>query len=133
MERRTSSRLTPGEGRKFAFTLAPAFLALGGLLWWRDAPGMALASAIAGGLLALAGIVVPGRLGPVQRGWMGLARAISKLTTPILLGIVYYGVITPMGLLRRTIGRSPLKRARDLPTHWVSRSGTPRGDLERQF
>lgn len=134
MERRASARLTPGEGHRFAFTLAPAFLVLAAVLWWRGAPRIAFALAIVGGLLALAGMAIPGRLGPVQRAWMGMAMAISKLTTPILLGIVYYGVITPMGLLRRTIGGNPLRRPRrDVPTHWISRGSATRGDLERQF
>lgn len=134
MEPRASARLTPREGRKFAFTLAPAFLGLAGILWWRGAPRVALALTVIAGLLALAGLAVPGRLGPVQRAWMGVALTISKVTTPIMLGIVYYGVITPMGLLRRTIGGNPLRRPRgDAPTFWVSRRNTPRGDLERQF
>lgn len=133
MERRAAARLTPAEGRKFAFTLAPAFMALGALVWWRGEPRIAMALAGIGALLAMAGLIIPGRLGPVERAWMGMARAISKLTTPIFLGIVYYGVMTPMGLLRRTIGRNPLRRSAKGPTCWVSRKDTPKGDLERQF
>lgn len=133
MERRTSSRLTPGEGRKFAFTLAPAFLLLAGILWWRGTPRLALALAIVGILLALAGVAIPSRLGPVQWAWMGMAKAISKLTTPIVLGIVYYAVITPMGVARRFLGGSPVRRTGDASTWWVSRRESPKGDLERQF
>ncbi|MGH7571235.1 MAG: SxtJ family membrane protein [Gemmatimonadota bacterium] len=133
MERTAAARLTPAEGRRFAFTLAPAFAALGGLVWWRGEPRVAILLVAIGVALALAGLVAPRHLGPVQRGWMGLAQAISRLTTPILLGIVYYGVITPTGLLRRTIGGNPLRRSRDAPTSWVGRRDAPRSDLERQF
>lgn len=133
MEGRAAARLTPAEGRKFAFTLAPAFLALGALAWWRGQPRVAMGLAMIALLLAVAGTVLPGHLGPVQRAWMGMARAISKLTTPIFLGIVYYGVITPMGVLRRTIGGHPLRRFQGAPTCWVSRRDAPRGDLDRQF
>ncbi|MGH7564181.1 MAG: hypothetical protein ACREK5_07140, partial [Gemmatimonadota bacterium] len=98
MAQNATARLTAGEGRKFAFTLAPAFVALGGILWWRDEPTIALVMVTIGTILAIAGLAVPTRLGPVQRAWMGLAVAISKLTTPIFLGIVYYGLITPMGV-----------------------------------
>lgn len=133
MERTASARLTPAEGRKFAFTLAPAFLALAGILWWRGEPRVALALTVVGALLALAGLAIPGRLGPVQGGWMRMAAAISKLTTPIVLGIVYYAVITPMGVARRWVGSNPLRRSRDGSTWWVSRRESPRGDLERQF
>jgi len=78
------------------------------------------------------GLVLPTRMGPVRDAWMGLAHAISKVTTPVFMGAVYYLVITPMGLLRRTLGRHPLDhRVRD-GGHWIGRE-TPRGDIERQF
>lgn len=133
MAEASAARLTVAEGRRFAFTLAPAFAALGGLVWWRGDPRVAILLVAIGVALAVAGVAVPRRLGPIQRGWMGMARAISKLTTPILLGIVYYGVITPTGLLRRTVGRTPLRRSRDVPTCWVRRGDSTRSDLERQF
>jgi hypothetical protein len=133
LEKAAAARLTSAEGRKFAFTLAPAFAALAGLAWWRGEPRVTMALITLSVLLAVAGVFVPRRLGPVQRAWMGIAKAISKLTTPIFLGIVYYVVITPMGVLRRTIGRNPLRRSSDVPTCWVCRRDTPRSDLERQF
>ena len=64
---------------------------------------------------------------------MGLAQAISKLTTPNVLGIVYYAVITPMGVARRFLSGSPVRRTGDAPSWWVSRRESPKGDLERQF
>jgi len=124
---------TPGRGRKFAFTLAPVFIVLAGIVWWwRDEPRVALALAAIGAILVVSGIVVPGRLGPVYRAWMGLSRAISWLTTPIVLGILYYFVITPAGLLRRMLGGNPLRHSGDASSEWASRDA-PRGDLERQF
>jgi hypothetical protein len=128
-----AARLTVAEGRKFAFTLAPAFAALAGLIWWRGEPRVAVLLVAIGVVLAMAGVAVPRQLGPIQRGWMGIAAAISKLTTPIFLGVVYYGVLTPTGWLRRTVGRTPLRRSRDVPTCWVCRRDSPRSDLERQF
>lgn len=133
MAKATATRLTAAEGRRFAFTLAAAFAALAGLVWWRGEPRVAIALVATGAALAVAGVTVPRQLGPVQRVWMGLAQAISRLTTPIILGIVYYGVITPMGVLRRTIGRSPLRRSKTVSTCWVGRKDAPRSDLERQF
>ncbi len=133
MERKAATRLTTAEGRRFAFTVGPAFAALGGLAWWRGDPRVATLLLAIGLALAMAGLTVPRHLGPLQSAWMALARAISRLTTPILLGIVYYGVITPTGLLRRTIGGNPLRRSRDVTSCWVSRRGAPRSDLDRQF
>jgi hypothetical protein len=80
---RVPARLSAAEGRKFGLTVGLAFAALAGITWWRD---HALLMQIFGGLataLILAGLVIPGWLGPVYRGWMGFAHLISKVTTPI--------------------------------------------------
>lgn len=126
------ARLSAREGRKFAFTLAAAFGVLAGVAWWR---GGMTAPAVLGtiaGLFAVGGLVAPSRLGPVERAWMGLAHAISKVTTPIFMGVVYYLVITPVGIIRRAVGGNPM-RAHQGATGWVDRAAEPRGDLTRQF
>jgi Na+/proline symporter len=126
------ARLSAPEGRKFAFTLAAAFGVLAAVLWWRERQTMAAALGLVAGAFALAGLLVPGRLGPVYRGWMGFAHAISRVTTPIFMGVVYYLVITPVGLVRRAVGGNPLRAHRGA-SGWVDRAGSPRGDLTRQF
>jgi hypothetical protein len=84
-----------------------------------------------GGVLLLAGLVVPGRLSGVYRGWMGFAHLLSKITTPIFMGIVYYLVLTPIGLLMRAFGKNPLAPP-PAPSGWVRRDPV-KSDLERQF
>ncbi len=126
------ARLTPGEGRKFAFTLAVAIGVLAGISWWRDHPRALLIFGVVAGAFALGGLVMPGSLGPVYRGWMGFAHALSKVTTPIFMGIVYFLVITPIAVIRRAVGGNPL-RAHAGATGWVDRHEAPRGDLNRQF
>lgn len=128
------ARLTAAEGRRFAFTVGAAFLLLGALLWWRDAVTAARVVVAIGATLSVAGLLAPGFLTPVYHAWMGLARVISKVTTPIFLGIVYYLVITPMGLLMRLFGRQPLVHRSVDGSYFVGRaSGARRGNLERQF
>lgn len=117
-------------GRVFAFTLAGGFtfVALVGL--WRGFSSVTdIASALAAAAL-LAGILVPGRLEPARRGWMKLGEAIGRVTTPVLMAIVYYAVLTPTALLRRLVTRRP--QAPD--TYWHARPRLPdRSRLERQF
>ena len=127
MAQRVHARLTPREGRKFAFTLGAAFLALA--LWRASA---VLASL--GILLTLAGLTIPTRLAPVQRFWMAIAHAISKVTTPIVLAVIYFGVIAPAGLVMRLFGRKPLKPRTDATTFWVTRERTRAPDqMQHQF
>ena len=133
MAHRGSARLTPREGRSFAWTLAGAFAALAVLLWWRASP---LGAAVLGGVAAvllLAGAAVPARLGPVRAAWMGLAHAISRVTTPVFMSAVYILVITPTALLRRLFGGNPLRRRGPGESGWVDRRDAPPTDLTRQF
>jgi hypothetical protein len=134
LERRVSARLTPQEGRAFAFPVGIAFAVLAGITWWRD---HALLTQIFGGLsglLLVAGVLVPTWLGPVQRGWMALAHAISKVTTPIFMGIVYFVVLTPIGILRRVLGSNPVEHASVDGSYWHTRpENKRRANLHRQF
>ena len=132
MARAVPARLTAAEGRKFGLTVGVAFLVLSVLLAWRGHSAIAIAFAVVGALLSVAGVILPRRLGPVQRGWMAFALAISKVTTPIFLGLVYYVVLTPTGILRRTLGRNPLVPP-SKGTLWFPRSNADRSDLTRQF
>jgi hypothetical protein len=129
---RVPTRLTASEGRRFAFPVGLAFLALAALVRWRGADTAAFVLAGTGAALLLAGLLVPARLGPVQRAWMGLAHAISRVTTPIVMGVLYFGVFTPAGVLARALGHRPL--VRNGPSVWVERPPESRGsDLDRQF
>ena len=127
------ARLTAAEGRKFGFTLAGAFLVIGGLLMWRHRVGRAeVVFALAAGL-GLAGLLMPTRLGPVERGWMRVAHLLSKVTTPIFMGIVYYVVVTPMGFIRRRSG-SPLVRRARAQSGWEPHTAATTAErMERQF
>lgn len=86
-----------------------------------------------GGTLVVAGLLIPGYLGPVYRGWMRLAVVLSKITTPIVMGVIYYGIFTPMGFVRRQLGRNALIRPQG-ESFWIAREPEARrSDLNRQF
>lgn len=130
------ARLSAAEGRKFGFTVGGAFLFFAAVMWWRGKLfPVRVAFTILGALLALGALVAPASLGPVNRAWMGLAHAISKVTTPIFLGIVYYVVLTPVGLLRRATGNHAMVHPRGANGYWFTREPELRSrtDMERQF
>lgn len=127
------ARLSPAEGRKFGLTVGAAFLLLAALLWWRGKPAAPVFGAL-GALLGLAAAAIPSRLGPIQRAWMGLAHLISRVTTPIFMGVVYFVVLTPIGLVRRAFGRNPMALRAASGSYWVSRhDDAMRSGMERQF
>jgi hypothetical protein len=134
MAARVPARLTAAQGRKFGLTVGIAFLVFAGIAWWRGHPTTTMVLGSLGGVLALAGLVVPTMLGPVERAWMALAHAISKVTTPIVMGVMYLLVLTPIGILRRTAGGNPMVHAPVGDSYWKARpEGRRAGNLTRQF
>lgn len=130
-----STRLTPREGRKFAFTVGAAFLVLSSLFWYK---GKSLPSEIMCGigfLLVLLGLTVPARLGPVQRAWMSLAAILSRITNPIFMGIIYFGVFTPLNLIMCFFRRNILVHLSGKHGYWIpaAQDRDIISRMERQF
>jgi hypothetical protein len=104
-----------GKGlREFALVTGAIVAGLFGLLlpWLFDA-GLPIWPWIFFGVLALWGLIMPTWLRPVYHGWMRFGLFMSRITTPLILGIVFYVIITPIGLIRRTFGNDPLRRDLD--------------------
>jgi hypothetical protein len=133
MATRVSARLTPAEGRAFALSLAGAFTAIAALFWWQGGGAPMWAAGSLAALLLLAGLTIPTRLRPALDAWMRLALVLSRITTPIVMGIVFYLVITPIGALLRALGKDPLRRTVTGTGYLIHRSARPGHDMERQF
>lgn len=125
---------TPRDLRRFALSVGAVLVGLGALGYWRGRAVPAVVVGAVGVALVMAGLVAPARLGPVYRAWMSVALAMSKVTTPLFMTVVYLAVLTPLGLAMRLARRRPLARSRDAATYWVDRPpGARRSDLRRQF
>ena len=133
MAERVPARLSARDGKRFGLLVGGAFLALGGLLWWRGHAAAAWAGFGLGTLLIVAGLTIPGRLGPVHRGWMRASLAMSKVTTPVFMSVLYFIVLTPAGMFMRLLGRNPLTRDPTRTTFWAARQNGPRSDMEHPF
>jgi hypothetical protein len=107
---------------------------LGVLVWWRGQPIAGQLCWAIGAALILFGLVLPDALRPVYRVWMGLALALSKVTTPVFLGIVYFGILTPIGVVRRLFRHDALTTHRGAASSWVSRrAATEPSTMKHQF
>jgi hypothetical protein len=63
---------------------------------------------------------------------MKLALLISKVTTPIFMGIIFFLVLTPAGLIARAVGHRPLVHGGS--SNWIPRTTQNRqSNLQRQF
>ena len=121
--------------RRFGFTLAAMFLVFGAIFSWRHRlAGRPLSSL--GFLFLITSIIGPSWLRFVYRPWMFLARVMGAITSSILLTVVFFLVLTPLGLLQRLFGKQPLDlRFKDSQTsYWQARSGPfASADFEKQF
>lgn len=125
---------TPRDLRNFGLLVGGAFGLLAVFFAWRHQA--MIAAAVVGTLAAIlmaGGVFTPSRLAQPYRWWMSFALVMSKITTPILMGVIYFPVLTPVALLRRTFGRNPLN-VENHGSRWVTRPAHARRSvLERQF
>jgi hypothetical protein len=102
-------------------------LVVGGVLlllsaWWIYRGKFPVGSkcfAAIGALLVLLGLVLPKALVWPNKAWMGLAEVLSFISTRIILGVVFFGIVTPIGVIKRLMGWDPLnRRAAASDSYW---------------
>ena len=130
------SAVTDAQARKTAFVVAAVLMAIA--LWniYRARP---VVVAVFGGLallLALTGLALPRVARRFHVLWMTLAMALGYVNSRILLGLMFYGIFTPYGILSRLVGRDPLRRrGANGKSYWTERKNTrqTREQFERLF
>jgi hypothetical protein len=113
----------PKEVRKFGVTMCvvlsvfAAFSLYRGGNWWPYLFG-------AGGALLVLGLIAVPLLRPVYVGWMKFAQILGWFNTRLILGVFFYLVMTPAGLLMRLFGKDPLNRKidRQAKSYWIHRT-----------
>ena len=125
----------PQQLRKFGLLVGGIFAIIG--LWpaivrGQDPRSWALALALA---LVVPALVLPRTLAPAYRGWMAVGRVLSWVNTRIILGVLFYGLITPMGVAARAFRRDPMRRGFEpnLDTYRVPAQPRPGSHMRRQF
>ena len=118
--------------RSFGLIFAAAFLVISLLpLIHNEAPRLwAFAVAVP---FALAAGFRPAILAPLNSLWAKFGAVLARVVSPVALGVVFYGVFTPIGAAGRLLGKDPLrlKREPDLASYWISRE--PPGSMTHPF
>ncbi|MDP1946768.1 MAG: SxtJ family membrane protein [Nitrospirota bacterium] len=88
-----------------------------------------------GGALVGLGLALPSSLKHVHSIWMKIGHVLGFINTRIILGVIYYGLITPMGVIMRLSGKDPMRRALvpDADTYRVIRPPRSRFHMKNQF
>lgn len=134
MERR-NHQTTNKELRQFGLVVGGVFSVIGlwPVMFRADSPR--LWAMILGSLLIALGAMVPQTLRQVHQGWMKIGHVLGSINTKIILGIIYYLLITPMGIVMRLMGKDPMHRAvgENVDTYRVVRTVRPRHHMRNQF
>ena len=73
-------------------------------------------------IFLLLGLFFPKYLSLLNKGWMIIGLILSKIINPLVLGIIYFGLFTPIGLFRKLIGKDELNlKSEDVKTYWKKR------------
>jgi saxitoxin biosynthesis operon SxtJ-like protein len=109
--------------RSFGLVVATAFTAAG-LLNLRGAGEGWPYWFGAAALFALLALVAPRVLAPLNRIWATFGLLLHRLISPVILAVLFYGCITPIGLLMRLTGKDPLRRRfeREAQSYWIARA-----------
>lgn len=95
--------------RNFGLTVGIFFGLLGGFLWWRGKDYYSIFLAAAA-VLVFAGLLISSVLKPLQRAWMTIAVVIGWFMTRVILGILFFLVVTPLGLTAKLFGKAFLDK-----------------------
>jgi hypothetical protein len=127
--------ITNKQLRSFGLTVGGVFALIGlspflfhghDIRWW--------AVAVAG-ILILPALVYPKILFWPHKGWMFVGHVLGWINTRIILSVVFYLIVTPIGVFRRWLGKDPMgKRLRpDLESYRTIRKPRPASHLTKQY
>lgn len=109
-----------------AIALWPAVFSGGRPRWW----ALVVAACLVG-----PAAVFPKSLFWIHKAWMALGHVLGQINTSIILGFVFYGVVTPIGFVRRWMGKDPMGRQfrGDLESYRIIKKARPPSHLMRQY
>jgi hypothetical protein len=118
--------------RVFGFVFAGFFLIISILPLFVGAQ-LHVWSLVVAALFGLAAFLAPAILAPLNRLWTRFGHLLHKIVSPVVLGIMFFLVISPMGMVMRLLGKDPLRLRADpdASTYWINR--TPPGPPPETF
>ena len=79
------------------------------------------------------GILNSNLLSPLNKIWFKFGIFLGKIISPIIMGIIFFLVVTPIGLIMRLFGKDVLNlKYNDYKTYWIEKTG-PKSKMKNQF
>ena len=123
--------------RKFGITTGAIIVVLFAffLPWIFDVETMPMWPWIIAGVLWVPALILPSLLRPVYTTWMKIGHGIGWVNTRIILGVLFYVLVLPMGLIMRLFGNDPMARKQDkaASSYRIESVNEPKDRLEKPY
>lgn len=123
--------------RNFGLLFAGVFALLSAYAAYQSAEAFKVYGWLAAGAaVGLVAVVAPNLLTPFNKAWMKLGELMGRVVSPLVLGLIFFALITPVALVTRLFGRDELRLKRtNANTYWIDRAPPgPAGDsFKNQF
>lgn len=121
--------------RKFGFFFAAILLLASSYLYYVDNKVMVYIFGVICGIFLIVTIINADALLPLNKLWMKFGILLGKIVSPIIMGIIFFGIFTPIAILMRLSGRDELRlRFKKKKTHWINRKNIKEFDtFKKQF
>ena len=115
--------------KKFGFFFTFVFAILAFYFLFIDSIFWAQALAVLAVLFLLITVTIPQVLLPLNKLWMRFGLLLGMIVSPIVLGIIFFGLVTPYGVVMGMFGRDELRlKFTKKSSHWISRSESIKSD-----
>ncbi|HVG02704.1 MAG TPA: SxtJ family membrane protein, partial [Nitrospira sp.] len=123
------------ELRNFGLIVGGLFALIGAWPLIRHGETLRVWALVLASFLVPLGLLMPAVLRPIFKVWMKVGHVMGWVNTRIILGILYFGLITPMGMVMRLFGWDSMRRAllQDVETYRIVRPARSRNHMTRQF
>ena len=108
--------------RKFGLFFTAIFLLASSYSYYVDSEVMIYILGIICGIFLIITIIHADALLPLNKLWMKFGILLGMIVSPIIMGIIFFGIFTPIAILMRLSGRDELRlRFKKKKTHWINR------------
>jgi hypothetical protein len=121
--------------REFGLVMFGAFTLFSLASAWKHHARPALYFPALALLFLVTSLIFPRGLRPLNFAWAALGALLHRLLSPLLLGLLYFVVFTPLGLLFRAVKKDPLRLSIDpaAESYWILRKDQPGKGMANQF
>ncbi len=122
--------------KKTGITVGIVLIIISFIIWWIGKSSFVYFS-LAGGIFIILSYIAISLLRPFHKLWIGLSLVLGFVMSRVILTILFYSVVTPIGLLAKLAGKKfmPLGFDKNAATYWEKREKTfkTKIEYERQF